>query len=54
MAPAGLGCKAIVMGNGMKINIRELQKHSTSPGIPLPPKWVGASAVGVGIAVAAG
>jgi hypothetical protein len=26
----------IVMGNGMKINIPEMQKRSTSPGIPLP------------------
>jgi hypothetical protein len=28
----------IVMGNGVKINLPELEKRSTSPGIPLPPR----------------
>jgi hypothetical protein len=28
----------IIMGNGAKINIPEMQKRSLSPGIPLPPK----------------
>ena len=28
----------MIMGNGIKVNILDLQKRSTSPGIPLPPR----------------
>jgi Protein of unknown function (DUF3617) len=28
----------VVLGNGVKINIPEMQKRNTSPGIPLPPR----------------
>jgi len=28
----------LIMGNGVKVNILEVKKRSTEPGIPLPPK----------------